>query len=465
MPLVHRGRWYRRIPFVGGLLVLLVWAAVSSCGSNTVGAGRRTGQGQAAIGAAAQVGPSASAGHDHALPVDAGCPLPAAAFCDTFTDPYGGDGYGPKQPTGRTASLNPARWSVAHQGGTNFGQGQFFLWPGTKYAFCRDPKAGLLPPHDYFSCGPQYGESMHFMEAFDDTGGYVWNDAMGVQPLDFAGRSTSVSFDVDAKTTGGHTWWVEAWITDQPLPGPHWGFVKTLSLPRNGISIKFNGACKAGGQPGTSVGGVEFVADYRPEPLSVKAAKCFRTMDDMRNRITVKLSANHLEVWATDHEQKNDQLVAVLDNLRLPFTRGYLHLEHAQYNAAKDGNTPYQTYHWDNVAFDGPQVPPTRSYQVPDALKRGNGESVNLGYQLPAKGKAFTVDGVDLAGARRAYFSFSHYCEDFTGRCPTIRYRVNGGAVHTYELPQQIVAAGSKPLAVPIELSELHGGANTVELI
>jgi hypothetical protein len=49
-----------------------------------------------------------------------------------------------------------------------------------------------------------------------------------------------------------------------------------------------------------------------------------------------------LEIWATDFDGTNNRMVAFVDNLGLNVTRGDLHLQHGQYNAAKDGNQPYQ---------------------------------------------------------------------------------------------------------------------------
>ena len=59
--------------------------------------------------------------------------------------------------------------------------------------------------------------------------------------------------------------------------------------------------------------------------------------------------------------------IAVATNLDLPFTRGYVHLEHAHYNARKDGHvTGVQTFRWDNVGFDGPTYAVPKSYEIVD---------------------------------------------------------------------------------------------------
>ena len=46
------------------------------------------------------------------------------------------------------------------------------------------------------------------------------------------------------------------------------------------------------------------------------------------------------------------------------------------YAAAKFGASSHQTYHWDNVGFDGPILPGPAQYSIPDSLKSS---SANVG--------------------------------------------------------------------------------------
>ena len=59
------------------------------------------------------------------------------------------------------------------------------------------------------------------------------------QPFDFAGRTGTVSFDVSNDTQGTHAAWPEFWITDTPVPAPFNHFNSWLSLPKNGLGIRF----------------------------------------------------------------------------------------------------------------------------------------------------------------------------------------------------------------------------------
>ena len=102
----------------------------------------------------------------------------------------------------RSGRLDPSLWSVAQSPGrtTRSGAGQP-VHPHRGHAVPA-PDSGVLRQMNSFFCGPEFGESMHWMEAFDDGGDYVYNSARIRQPFDFAGRTGTVVWDVDAKTSG-----------------------------------------------------------------------------------------------------------------------------------------------------------------------------------------------------------------------------------------------------------------------
>jgi hypothetical protein len=409
------------------------------------------------------------------------CGLASPAFCDTFDQPFNG--------SGRTGQLDPARWTVARNGSANPSQGLVNLFVGSNAMHCQTPVTGVMPDADYFVCGTEFGESNHFMEAFDDQGGYLYNDARIRQPFDFAGRTGKITFDVDAKTFGSHSWWPEVWITDEPVPSPHLNVIE--SPPRNGIGLEFSGGCanSSTGDPipnaiGTGTGNlglVDISRNYHVEPMinfwqagpngehftipwGSNGYVCYRTMPDMKNHFELRVSQNRIEVWATDHDTNVLRMTASIDNLNLPFTRGFVHLQHAAYNAEKGGGTHAQTYHWDNVGFDGPVLPVPALYSVPDALQFGGG-GVNLGYIAGANGLqagARTLQNVSLAGANSASMTFQPWI--FNGF--SLNYRFNGGPWHVYTDPEQNVGGWLSPFKsaiVPVPLSELHEGANTVD--
>src|SRR5476649_2630597 len=132
------------------------------------------------------------------------------AFCDNFEEPAAPSG-------GRGGALDPKNW--------NFARFTDFLTPDQKGMIigpteaqkCKKLITGVLPDSDSFFCGtePSNGpEPQHWMEAYDDHGSTMFNDAMIRQPFDFTNRTGTINFGVDAKSYGSHTWWVSLWITD-----------------------------------------------------------------------------------------------------------------------------------------------------------------------------------------------------------------------------------------------------------
>ena len=117
-----------------------------------------------------------------------------------------------------------------------------------------------------------------------------------------------------------------------------------------------------------------------------------------------------------------------------------------------------QTFHWDNIAFDGPRLPMLRSYSHPDAMTAYSGGGVNLGYELNATPKNFTFPGVDVTGALASALSLNVWPP--TG----IRYRVNGGTLRTWTHPNPGAGDGWRAVYIPLVLSELLAGSNTIEL-
>jgi hypothetical protein len=156
--------------------------------------------------------------------------------------------------------------------------------------------------------------------------------------------------------------------------------------------------------------------------------------------------------------------IAFLDGMKLPFTEGFVHLQHVQYNAAKfDGFSSYQTYHWDNVGFDGPMLPVPAQYSVPDALTPGSQPgAVNLGYAVTSGGLQngpLTFSNVDLAGATGAMLTFNTWFANGLA----VNYRLNGQAWHTWTGSSPGGGSAWKGASVPVNLAELTDGTNTVD--
>lgn len=409
------------------------------------------------------------------------CNLAQPAFCDTFDQPF--------PQANRTGTLDPGKWSISRFSGlTNAGSEQYAWFPAADAMHCKTPVTGVMPPNDYFECGPEVGESNHFMEAINAGGSYLYNDLRARQPFDFANRTGTVTWDVDAKNSGNHGWWTEFWITDQPIAGPHDNTF--ISPPRNGFGIEFAGNCSPipgnGSSDGSATTGPSTLyLSHNYQLYSIPTwgpaagaswstdTQCVQAMPDMKNHIRLTLSdnGNTADLYMTDADMDSNHVPAPSDykhmahytGLGLGFTRGYIHLEHATYNpdkSAPGGTSQSQTYHWDNIGFDGPVLPTPPQFSVNDydqPYTYFGTPGVNTAYGVNVGGlwkhAPLVIPGVSLAGATSAVLTLSHNTYENGGM-----YQLNGGAWHTWTSP----SANDNTVYVPVDLAELHSGDNTV---
>src|SRR5882724_2953953 len=157
-----------------------------------------------------------------------------AAFCDAFETIHAG---------GRAGDLDPTKWAFYRISSNNIPfHGNVLTFYPTTAMFCEELKDAVVPDRDSFVCGEQFGRPNYWLTALNDAGAQAWLGPRALQPFDFAGRTGTVEWNVDAKTAGSHTYWTEFWIADEPAPAAHSsngagrGF-----MPRNGIGINFGG--------------------------------------------------------------------------------------------------------------------------------------------------------------------------------------------------------------------------------
>jgi hypothetical protein len=466
---------------------------------------------------------------DAAVP-DPGCSLPQAAFCDTFDR---------ASPGGNAGDLDDAEWSVARSGVFDVGQGRYDEWVATTRLACGATTPGVLPPDDFFFCAGGESSSMHLSNAFDDNDGFVFQSMRIRRPFDFANRTGVIAFDVDGQgqLPGGHGYWFNVFISDEPVPAPCQGTGSAQPFVRAGVAIEFN----AGGQglcPGRFQGGdgtvntvSSFVIEkdyqiaYQTRGSPKRPPTCFLTRPEVLNHIEIHISARGIEVFASDAGMPASTMrrVASVDDtvlpdlFPLPLTRGYVHFQHLQYHASKftftddnctqvccehdliddpgcrcDPSAPsdvgpcvdsvphcpavcptlpsHHTYHWDNIAFDGPVFATPRAYEVP---LPGNGGTT--GYLLSSGGMVHqvgqsspdvvTLPGVDLAGATGARLTLDAY--GFVSG-EAIQYCFNGCSHHTawrtfgHPFPDSTDAA--RAVSIPVSLSDLQTGDNLLEM-
>lgn len=402
------------------------------------------------------------------------CGLDKPAFCEDFEKP---------SPGGRGGDLDDSLWSFSRWGHETR---QFFVRvPATQETdrsissvFCGKAFSNLLMPNDVVICdgvGVDGLTSSQLNEVYDDQGDFAFNSMRSRQLFDFTGRTGTVVFDVDAKVNPynlGHGWWIEFWITDDTAPMPYHEAPAVVSYPANGLGINFQGLndCPQG-REATTVSRVfvtknhKIVHDYGGADLDhdSDAGRCVTTKDQKLNHFEIKVSKDQVEIWGSDFDDaKNAHRMAVAKILDLPFTRGYIHLQHSQYNAPKDGDvTRVQTYRWDNIGFDGPSYAPSRAYPGADNDEPdidGSG-GILYGYLVGStKGVSVPIKGVELKDATRAVLDLNTL--NYAG-ARTVEYKVNGGPAHTFEV-QNFDRPGVRSFAVELVLSELKDGDNEV---
>lgn len=403
------------------------------------------------------------------------CGLENPAFCETFEK---------KHPEGRAGDLDESLWSFSRWGHE---WTQYFVRvPASQETgraigsvFCGGSFADRLMPNDVAICdgvGVDGLTSAQLNEVFDDQEDFAFNSMRSRQLFDFTNRTGTVVFDVDAKVNPlnvGHGWWVEFWITEDSAPMPYHEAPGVVSYPRNGLGIDFRGLndCPQG-RTATTVARVfvtkdhEILHDYPGWELEHDSdeARCIKTEDQKLNRFKIMVSKDKLEIWASHFDDgENLHRIVTAPMLDLPFTRGYIHLQHSAYNAPKDGNvTAVQTYRWDNIGFDGPSYAVPRSYtvadnDVPDTDGRGG---YMYGYVFKgADWVSLTVPGVDLDKAASAVLDFNTLI--YGPR--TLQYRLNGGGMHTFEM-RDFGRPGLRTFSVGLPLNELKAGDNTLEV-
>ncbi len=377
-------------------------------------------------------------------------------FCDAFQTP---------NPGGRGGDLNETNWSFSRvQQLTNPTQNLVNNYATVQAQFCKTTQTRLAD-NDSFICGAQFGESNHWMEAMNDNGEYASQGARVLQPFDFANRTGTIDFSVDAKSEGTHSSWPDIWITADPVQQPHEDFPGTHIFPREGVQVSLNADWCPGQYPNNlinfnAVRDINTYSNYQIAQSNDHSSSCFTTAPDMANHFQIRISKTRVEVWASNDDGSNFSL-RLARNVNLNFTRGYVSFEHAQYNAEKFNNLNPTTYHWHAISFDGPVLPVDRDYQVPDALVPATGGTVNLGYQTNTG--TFTLNGVNPTGETKAYVTLNVY---WYSSPLALTVNLNG---HAYNAPVNDPNTGSHRyqwsyVLLPVNLADVHSGANTLSV-
>lgn len=447
-------------------------------------------------------GPSTNSGGSAAIPdpIDGGpqdenCGLERAAFCETFETVH---------PGGRGGDIDERRLSFARWNRT--ASEWWTRTPASSYpdrlqpvaTLCGEQFRNVLPPDDVRVCdgvGIDGLLSGQLQEMFDDQRDFAYQGVRIRQLFDFTDRVGTIVFDVDAKQNPynqGHGSWIELWVTEDPVPLPyHEAPGNVFAFPRRGVGIQFTRMGheleipEDGSYWLNTPGRVLTVDDHRVihEQWYYNYAEVgedvnFRTYDGRMNHVEVRISQSELEIWVSDIDDPlNTRFRAAVADLDLKFSKGYVHFEHASYNAGKDGlpgceggtptNCPSSshTYRWDNLGFDGPVYPMPRAYDFPDNNEVLPDDTHLLGYRFTNAKNTHTlsVEDVDLSNAISATLNFNIFTD--WGR--EVEYSFNDGPTRVFEVPENQESydtIGFRTFSVEVPLEDLKEGTNTLKV-
>jgi hypothetical protein len=422
-----------------------------------------------------------------------GCGLASAAFCDNFSE-------GPSQG-GRGGDLNPAVWSVSRDVG-GLDATDLMAFPSTPVSSCKSGVTTVSPDDDVLVCDGSSGRQGQILTALSAQN-YAFLSMRPRQPFDFAGRTGTISYNVDAVTDGGLSWWTSLWVTDQPSAGATNAAQVLGVLPDNGVGVNFDNDC---GDPSTEVGvgGVFTYSNYAETYIANPSVTCVPTQRGSLNHIQVQLSQTNIAVYASAPSTNGGQTFPANQLLfstpiSLNFTRGYVHFQENERAPLKYTNefgiTPtYANNYWSDLAFDGPVINSGEvGYSVPDALTTdpSNGAD-NVGYGLLVNPTStytccsganqttigpFSISKVSVAGVTSAELTFDvsyTYAFSLTTSNVALQFKINGGPWQNPNPAPNYTAeyactncpgpngGGGVPYTVTVPVNDLVSGTNTI---
>lgn len=386
------------------------------------------------------------------------CGLAVAAFCaSSFGSPVGG---------GRSGDLDPRVWSVGRVVGEVREVSDLLPFPDVAVPACRAGVSSVGVERDVLVCDGSSGHGGQLLTALAAQN-YSVLSLSPRQPFDFAGRSGSVVYDVDAETKGSGAWWTSLFISDLPVPVASSASQVLGYMPRNGLGLTFDDPCGGSGRVG--VGSLTTYVNSVETVLTNSDPVCVSTSRGVVNHFKVVVSQTQVTVLASD-AGSNTLKTVFTANVNLSFTRGYVHFQTAERAPVKYAFAPgYTTNYWANMGFDGPVLPVPAVSQVPDSLSP-SALGTNVGYPVAA-GRGSTVTIADVpASPSSATLTFTANLQASSN--PTLSYSINGGPTHLAQADiaaQQVCHNCPGPqggfgvaFAYPIDTGELRPGNNTI---
>jgi len=331
---------------------------------------------------------------------------------------------------------------------------------------------------------------------------YGVNSYMVRQPFDFAGRTGKIVFDVDAVDYSGNGF-IEIEITEDPTPATTFREYQNFEVgpvPRNALTLRLAGfaECPNAVAPNNTFVYKNYVGTV-VTPTFNHGSGCAKTSQGLLNHFEVRVSQNRVDIFGSDFSTDNGQTfpnfkLLYSGNIDLPFTRGYVHFNAKNHATVKYLSIPDVVYRWDNIGFDGPVIPASRGYEIPDnaTTTTYNGHVVqNLGYWLAdanrgvspgiysptTKIDALTFQNVNTTGISSAKLTLNAYFNAGVHKADStwgISYRFNGGSWRNYNLTTGDLAVvnyfagaplGMLSLMIDVPMTDIVSGTNKLELI
>ncbi|MBO0702260.1 MAG: hypothetical protein J2P38_04955 [Candidatus Dormibacteraeota bacterium] len=398
------------------------------------------------------------------------------AFCDSFDKAAAANAT-------RSGALNPTAWGVSRViagSGTNPGQGVIDRFPAAAKGACGGGTA--QGDSDVYMCGGRLFDSVN------DGGGQTVLAMYPRQPFDIAGRTGTVTFDVSDNSQGPHGAWPSFVYTDQPVPAPYDTASGIMTSARNsfGFSLDYvynpageylpGHTCATGGH---TIGEVwethngRVVGDATVGGVNPAVATGFGRWQDTGcinssssptalSHIEVRISTGKVVVWGSNPGTTGLVERGELDNASLPLTRGLVWIEDVHYNGNKFGSQGTNTFGWDNVGFDGPVLRRDLALEVPEHSQ------TMLGWTGGSTVTTLAGTAAQLKAASGALVELNWWAE--TETVPTISVNGHAAIATVWPFASQSISAGFGPtsvwktIAVPVPLSELVAGANSIKV-
>jgi hypothetical protein len=396
-------------------------------------------------------------------------PLSPAAFCETFNRAMRSDT--------RSGQLDGRLWGVSRVSSANGpAHHQLYAWAAVRRDTCGKLET-VEPEHDVAVCDHQA------VEAVNDNGNFALLAMYPRQPFDFAGRTGTVEFEVSDDTRGPGAAWPAFLITDQPVPAPYSAGDGVADHAHDSIGFTLAAVCGQFGCGGadnplgvgtTGFGcvGVDSVfetVNYQERTLKFNTDGCVLPSKALGsdNHFEVQVNASGVQIYGSDPGAPQTTRLIADASFEVPLTRGLIWLEDVHRNGGQFAQQS-NTFSWGDVAFDGPILARDLGFDVLDNAKPGprarNGlPTINLGYLVPGH-HALKLEIRHVSGLAHALGSLLELtC--WTQRAQTIRYSLNGQRWLRFPWPfGKQPTYVSQTVAMPVPLSELRSGTNTLRL-